>query len=74
MSFKSNKVLSIITNMMLEENDDHAVLLEKIKNRYPPPNDHLTNGIRELFEHLNLIHNIRIGLLEQIYSKIKDIK
>ena len=71
MASKADKALLIITNMMLEEHDEHADLLEKIKNRYSPSP---TKNHKVFLDNLNLIHDIRIELLERVYREIKEIK
>ena len=68
MGSKTDKSLLIITNMMLKENDEHAALLEKMNKRY-----NLDKYNKTLLNNLNLIHDIKIQLLEEIYNKIKAI-
>lgn len=68
MGSKTNKSLLIITSLMLEENDEHAALLEKMNERYS-----LDKYNQTLLNNLNLIHDIKIQLLEKVYSKIKEI-
>jgi len=68
MGSKTDKSLLIITNMMLKENDEHAALLEKMNKRYS-----LDKYNPTLLNNLNLIHDIKIQLLEEVYNKIKAI-
>ncbi len=68
MGSKTNKSLLIITSMMLEENDEHAALLEKMNKRYS-----LDKYNHTLLNNLNLIHDIKIKLLEEVYNRIKEI-
>ena len=68
MGSKTDKSLLIITSMMLKENDEHADLLEKMNERYS-----LDKYNQTLLNNLNLIHDIKIKLLEEVYSRIKEI-
>lgn len=64
-----DKVKHLISQMMNEENDRHADLLQDIKdvvdaNKYD----------KELLDKLNLVHDTKIKLLEEIFDRLKDVK
>lgn len=55
----------IISEMILKERDEHALLLEIINRR-------VSNT--DLLSELTLVHNTRINLLDDIFLKLKVIK
>jgi len=63
-----DKVKHLISQMMNDENDRHADLLRDIKNVIDLKYD------IELLNKLNLVHDTKIKLLEEIFDKLKDIK
>jgi len=63
-----DKVKHIISQMMNDENDRHADLLRDIKNIIDPKYD------TKLLDKVNLVHDTKIKLLEEIFEKLKDIK
>ena len=69
MKVSIDKVKHLISQMMNEENDRHADLLQDIEdvvdaNKYD----------KELLDKLNLVHDTKIKLLEEIFDKLKDVK
>ena len=69
MKVSIDKVKHLISQMMNEENDRHAALLNDIKdiidaNKYD----------KELLNKVNLVHDTKIKLLEEIREELKDIK
>ena len=64
MKSKIDKVLLIISKMMNEENDEHSEIIAKLQQRYKIETGNLLYTI-------NLVHYIKIELLEEVYNKIK---
>ena len=65
-----DKVKHLISQMMNDENDEHAQLISEIKKRINITRAHQY----DLLHHLSLIHEVKIKLLEEIFEKLKDIK
>lgn len=69
MKVSIDKIKHLISQMMNDENDCHADLINSIKNVL----DTHKYGI-EMLNDLNLIHDTKIKLLERIFERLKDIK
>jgi hypothetical protein len=63
-----DKIKHLISQMMNDENDRHADLLRDIKSVIDPKYN------IGLLNKLNLVHDTKIKLLEEIFDKLKDIK
>lgn len=63
-----DKARHLISKMMNEENDHHAKLLQDL-NRTINTQKY---GVDILYE-LNLVHDTKIKLLEEIFDRLKDI-
>lgn len=61
-----NKIKHMISQMLNEEHDTHADLVNKIAEREPAELD-------KILEHLSVIHRTREKLLEHILEKLKEM-
>jgi hypothetical protein len=69
MKVSVDKIKHLISQMMNEENDRHADLLDDIKNVVDT-----SKYCKEMLDELRLVHDTKIKLLEEIFDKLKDIK
>jgi hypothetical protein len=68
MKVSIDKVKHLISQMMNEKNDRHADLLQDINDAIDTKYD------KELLNKLNLVHDTKIKLLEEIFDRLKDVK
>ena len=65
-----DSVKHIISTMILQENDKHAQILIDLTNRINTSK----YNINDALDKLNIIHETKVDVLEEIYSKLKEIK
>lgn len=65
-----DQVRHIVSSMMNEENDAHAKMISDLHNRIDPSK----YDISDTLEKLNLIHESKIKVLEELYDRLKDLK